>query len=201
MPSPTTDVASNQRSQLAHPSYFSNPAPMKLALPWLHLDTISLPTPTRFRRRRREPSPSPPAHINAHALRHTLHTFYLPLPLPPHTHDPPYFYAIMSSLSFKIFNGIFLKKKRIHVKRVEIDINSPSCLPSQLLHYFMLDYCHHTVHTYSKKVSQTRSVLALWQPREFWFFVSPGQIRLLVVQRANKAIKSSSVLELQEARR
>ena len=29
-------------------------------------------------------SPPPlPTHINAHALIHTFHTFYLPLPLPP----------------------------------------------------------------------------------------------------------------------
>ena len=75
-------------------------------LPSLHVDTNSLPTPTRGRRRRREPSPSPPlspassTHINAHALIHTLHTFYLPLPLPP-PHDPPYFCATMNSLSIK----------------------------------------------------------------------------------------------------
>ena len=31
---------------------------------------------------------------------HTLHTFYLPLPLPP-PHEPPYFCAIMNSLSIK----------------------------------------------------------------------------------------------------
>ena len=34
-------------------------------------------------------------HINTHALIHTLHTFYLPLQLPPHR---PYFSAIMNSL-------------------------------------------------------------------------------------------------------
>ena len=61
MRSPTTDVASAQSSQLAHPSYFSNPALMDDSnLPSLHVDTNSLPTPTRGRRRRREPSPSPP---------------------------------------------------------------------------------------------------------------------------------------------
>ena len=83
MSSPTTDVASNQSSQLAHPSYFSNPALMVDSnLPSLHVDTNSLPNPTRGRRRRREPpllrlSPLPlPPHINAHTLIHTLHTFY-----------------------------------------------------------------------------------------------------------------------------
>ena len=46
---------------------------------------------------------SPPPllpHINAHALIHTLHTSYLPLPLPP-PHDLPYFCALMNSLSIK----------------------------------------------------------------------------------------------------
>ena len=61
MPSPTTGVASNQSSQLAHPSYFSNPALMDDSnLPSLHLATNSLPTPTRGRSRRRETSPAPP---------------------------------------------------------------------------------------------------------------------------------------------
>ena len=45
---------------------------------------------------RLSPKPLPP-HINAHALIHTLHTLYLPLPLPP-PHDLPYFCAIMNSL-------------------------------------------------------------------------------------------------------
>ena len=46
---------------------------------------------------------SPPPllpHINAHALIHTLHTSYLPLPLPP-PHDQPYFCTLMNSLSIK----------------------------------------------------------------------------------------------------
>ena len=64
MPIPTTHLASNQSSQLAHPSSSSNPALMDdSSLPSLHLDTSSLPTNTRVhpdRRRRREPSPSPP---------------------------------------------------------------------------------------------------------------------------------------------
>ena len=61
MRSPTTDVASSQSSQLAHPSYFSNPALMDDSnLPSLHLDTDYVPTHTRGRGRCREPSPSPP---------------------------------------------------------------------------------------------------------------------------------------------
>ena len=58
---PTTHVATNQSSQLEHPSYFSIPALMDDSnLQSLHLDTNSLHTPTRGRRRRREPNPSPP---------------------------------------------------------------------------------------------------------------------------------------------
>ena len=61
MRSPFTDVASTQSSELAQPSYFSNPALMDdNNLPSLNVDTNSLPTPTRGRRWRREPSPSPP---------------------------------------------------------------------------------------------------------------------------------------------
>ena len=61
MRSPFTDVASTQSSELAQPSYFSNPALMEdNNLQSLNVDTNSLPTPTRGRRRRREPSPSPP---------------------------------------------------------------------------------------------------------------------------------------------
>ena len=48
---------------------------------------------------RLSPQPLLP-HINAHALIHTLHTSYLPLPLPP-PHDQPYFCALMNSLSIK----------------------------------------------------------------------------------------------------
>ena len=95
MRSPTTDVASTQSSELAHPSYFSNPALLDdNNLPSLHVDSDnSLQTPTRGSV---ENHPLP--HINAQALIHTLHTFYLPLPLPP-PHDPPYFCALMNSLS------------------------------------------------------------------------------------------------------
>ena len=128
MPSPTTDVASNQSSQLAHPFYFSNPAPMDIALQSLHLDTNSLPTPTRGRRRRREPSPSPPLspasstpHQRPRTQTYASHFLSTLTIVPPPPHDPPYFYAIMNSLSIKICKGVFLKKKRIHVKRVEID--------------------------------------------------------------------------------
>ena len=105
MPSPTTDVASNpwQSSQLAHPSYFNNPA-------CRHFIPVRILTPSPLPQGvaggvenhplfRLSPPPLPP-HINAHALLHTLHTFYLPLPL--HLpHDPPYFCAIMNSLSIK----------------------------------------------------------------------------------------------------
>ena len=100
MPSSTIHLASpsqkasNQRSQLEHPSYFSNPSPMdernKLSL---YLDTFSLPTPTKGRWRQwrgikkhpllhHSPQPLPP-HINTHPLIHMLHIFYQPLPLPP----------------------------------------------------------------------------------------------------------------------
>ena len=55
IPRPKTDVASDQSSQLVHPSNFSNPARMVDSnLPSFHLDTTSLPTPTRGRRRRPE---------------------------------------------------------------------------------------------------------------------------------------------------
>ena len=74
-------------------------------LPSLNVDTNSLPTPTRGRGVENHPllrlSPPPLLpHINAHALIHTLHTFYLPLQLPP-PHDPPYFCAFMNSRSIK----------------------------------------------------------------------------------------------------
>ena len=106
MRSPTTYVASNQSSQLAHPSYFSNPALMDGSnLPSLHLDTNS-PLPQgvaggveNHPLLRLSPPPLPP-HINANALINTLYTFYLPLPLPL-PHDPTYFCAIMNSLSIK----------------------------------------------------------------------------------------------------
>ena len=111
MCSPTTDVASTQNSELAHPSYFSNPALMDdNNLQSLHVDTnykgsqealktiafsASLP-----------PAPLLP-HINAHALIHMLHTFYLPLPLHP-SHDPPYFCAFINPLSIKTPNYFLL---------------------------------------------------------------------------------------------
>ena len=78
MRSPFTDVASTQNSELAQPSYFSNPALMDdNNLPSLHVDTNSLPTPTRGRRRRQEPSPSPPlSPSSSHTLIHELHTFF-----------------------------------------------------------------------------------------------------------------------------
>ena len=98
MPSPKTDVASNQSSQLAQPSYFSNPALMDSSnLPSLHLDTNS-PLPQgvaggvkNHPLLRLSPPPLPP-HINAHALIYMLQTFYLPLPL----HPPP----LMTCLTF-----------------------------------------------------------------------------------------------------
>ena len=117
--SPTTDVASNQSSQLAHPSYLSNPALMDDSnLPSLHVDTNSLPTPTRGRRRRREPSPSPPLSpaSSTPGQRPCTHTYAshflstLPSPLP---HDPTYFCAIMilmNSLSIKIFTSFGMEK-------------------------------------------------------------------------------------------
>ena len=105
MPSPTIHVAFNQSSQLEHPSYFRNPALMDDSNPpSLHLDANSLPTPTRGRRRRREPSPSPPrspAFSTLHQRPHT-HTYAshflstLTIVLP---YEPPYFCAIMNSLS------------------------------------------------------------------------------------------------------
>ena len=97
---------SAQSSELAQPSYFSNPALMDdNNLPSLNVDTNSLPTPTRGRGVENHPllrlSPPPLLpHINAHALIHTLHTSYLPLPLPP-PHDQPYFCALMNSLSIQ----------------------------------------------------------------------------------------------------
>ena len=78
MRSPTTDVASNQSSQLAHPSYFSNPALMDGSnLQSLHVDTYLLPTPTRGRRWSRQPSPSlpsPPSSSTPHQRPRT-HTY------------------------------------------------------------------------------------------------------------------------------
>ena len=78
MRSPFTDVASTQSSELAQPSYFSNPALMDdNNLQSLHIDTNSLPTPTRGRRRRQEPSPYPPASpasSTPHQRPHT-HTY------------------------------------------------------------------------------------------------------------------------------
>ena len=99
MPSPTKYLASNEKSQMEHPSYFSNPSLIvENNPPSLHLDINSLPTPTRGHRRRREPSSSDsspllsPASFTPHQRpgTHTLHIFYLPLSLPP-LHDPPYF--------------------------------------------------------------------------------------------------------------
>ena len=93
MPNTTTDVA-NQSSQLAHPSYFRNPALMDDSnLPSLHLDTNSLPNPSRGRRRRREQSPSPPlspASSTPHQRPRThTYAFYflstLTIPPPPMT--------------------------------------------------------------------------------------------------------------------
>ena len=61
MSRPTTHVASNQSSQLEHPSYFSNSLLMDESnSPSIHLDTNSLLTPTRGHRRRQESSSSPP---------------------------------------------------------------------------------------------------------------------------------------------
>ena len=78
MRSPTTDLASTQSSQQAHPSYFSNPALMDDSnLPSLHVDTNSLPTPTRGRRRRREPSPSPPRSPASSTPTHSYIRFTL----------------------------------------------------------------------------------------------------------------------------
>ena len=75
MRSPTTDVASDQSSQLAHSSYFSNPALMDDSnLPSLHVDTNSLPTPTRGCRRRQEPSPSPPLPPSSSTPNHRPRT-------------------------------------------------------------------------------------------------------------------------------
>ena len=89
MPSPTTHVASKQSSQLEHPSYFCNPSLRDESnLLSLHLDTLSLPTPTRVaggvenHPLLRLSHPPLSSHINAHALMHTLHIFYLPVPLP-----------------------------------------------------------------------------------------------------------------------
>ena len=102
-PSPTTDVPSNQSSQLAHPFYQSSTN-------WrqqLAVTSSGYYFPPHFYKGLQEasrtipfsstPQPLPP-HINAYALKHMLHTFYLPLPLPP-PRDPPYFCAIMNSLS------------------------------------------------------------------------------------------------------
>ena len=81
MPSPTTCLASNEKSQMEHPSYFSNPSLIvENNPPSLHLDINSLPTPTRghtvtegvenhplLSLLRFSPPPLSP-HINAHAL-------------------------------------------------------------------------------------------------------------------------------------
>ena len=142
MRSPLTDVASTQSSELAHPSYFSNPALMDgNNLPSLNVDTNSLPTPTRGRRRRREPSPSPPLshilpHINAHVLIHMLHTFYLPLPLPP-PHDPPYFCALMNSLSIKKKLSIYtFARQKIFGNRRNLHYYDDDMASLKLAQYF-----------------------------------------------------------------
>ena len=81
MPSPTTCLASNEKSQMEHPSYFSNPSLIvENNPPSLHLDINSLPTPTRghtvtegvenhplLSLLRFSPPPLSP-HINAHTL-------------------------------------------------------------------------------------------------------------------------------------
>ena len=75
-------------------------------LPSLHLDTKYLPLLQEVAGGvethpflRLSPPPLPP-HINAHALKHTLHIFCLPLPLPT-SNDPPYYFcALMNSVYF-----------------------------------------------------------------------------------------------------
>ena len=112
MPSPTTNVASNQSSQLAHPPCSRNPALMgDSTATSRHLIWILTPSPLpqgvtggvkNHPLLRLSPPPLPP-QINAHTLIHTPHTLYLPLPLPP-PRDQPYFCqcAKMNSLSIKI---------------------------------------------------------------------------------------------------
>ena len=95
MPSPATHVASNQSSQLEHPSCFSNPAQIDDSNPQLlHLN----PSPLiqwvaggidNHPFSASPPQPLPP-HINSQALIYMLHTFFLPLPLPL-TYDPATF--------------------------------------------------------------------------------------------------------------
>ena len=118
MPSPTTHVASYQSSQLEHLSFFSNPALMDDSNPpSLHLNTNSLPTPTRGRRRRREPSPSPPLSPTFSTLHQRPHThtnashFLFTLTISPPL-DPPYFCAIMNSLSIVSYAQKKTKKSR-----------------------------------------------------------------------------------------
>ena len=108
MRNPTTDVA--QSSQLAHPSYFSNPALMDGSnLQSLHVNTNSLPTPTKGLRGRREPSPSPPlspASSTPHQRPHT-HTYGFILSIYPY-HCPTLF---LCNIEF----SINLKKKNIQI--------------------------------------------------------------------------------------
>ena len=107
-------------------------------MPSLNVDTNSLPTPTRGRRRRREPSPSPPLSpasstpINAHALIHTLHTSYLPLPLPP-PHDQPYFCALMNSLSIRDNNPSLNARTQHMAPTVTKGLHGSSDIPSSII--------------------------------------------------------------------
>ena len=115
MPSSTIHLASpsqkasNQRSQLEHPSYFSNPSPMdernKLSL---YLDTFSLPTLQRVAGGNDEasrsilfsttlPSPFHPTSTPIHSYICFIFSIN-PYHYPP-SHDPPYFCALMRSLS------------------------------------------------------------------------------------------------------
>ena len=132
MPSPTATIASTKSSQLAHPSYFSNPVLMDDSnLPSLHLDTNPPLTPTRGRRRRREPFPSQsfsPAPSTPHQRprTHTYASHFL-FTLT-HPHDLPFFCAIMNSLSIiSICDNVCSRMRSMPALHAHIRDNSASC--------------------------------------------------------------------------
>ena len=104
MPSPTTNVASNQSSQLAHPPCSRNPALMgdstatSRHLIWI-LTPSPLPSSTRGHRRRQEPSPSPPLSPASSTPNQRPHTHtYASHPLSTLTIAPPSWPALLLSV-------------------------------------------------------------------------------------------------------
>ena len=155
----TTHVASNQSSQLEHPSYFSNPSVMDHSnLLSLHLDTNFLPTPTRGRRRSLEPLPSPalsPTSSIPHQLPRT-HTYASHF-LSTLTSAPPSWpFLLLCNNDFSInqnwSNNWFHSISQKHLMSYDEtdDANSEQPLLNDAPHNVQ-QYFADTNHTYAKK--------------------------------------------------